>query len=376
MKGLVITSKGIEKYASTEIKELTDGKCEIQDSCVVFECKSFEDLCMLCYKSQSADRVMYLIDNFEFKDFFNDLENAIGKLELIKWIIKNKKFKVECVRHGNHNFKSVDVEKEFAMLISSKYKNKITLDIKDYDIIFLVYIINDNCYIGIDFAGFELNKRPYKIFLHPSSLRGTIAYALIRESGFEKNDIILDPFSRDGIVAIETAFFATGFPCNYFKKDRFAFLKLDIGVDFEKFFRNTDKKIAKKIKAEIYAFDHLFKYVDYSKKNAKIAGVDKEINFSRVELEWLDIKFKKESVDKIITNLPISKNANLDKIYNEFFYQSEYILKKNGTIGLIARMPDLVKKHASSHNFDVFKEKDLWSGEQKLAILILKKKNI
>ena len=63
----------------------------------------------------------------------------------------------------------------------------------------------------------------------------------------------------------------------------------------------------------------MFKYVDFLKKNAKIAGVDKHINFSRVELEWLDIKFKKESIDRIITNPPISKNANLDKVYNEFF---------------------------------------------------------
>ena len=120
----------------------------------------------------------------------------------------------------------------------------------------------------------------------------------------------------------------------------------------------------------------MFKYVDYSRKNAKIAGIDKEINFSRVELEWLDIKFKKESVDRIVTNMPTSKNANLDKIYNEFFYQSEYILKKDGAMGLITRIPDFVKKHASKHNFVVVKEKEVWSGEQMLNILIIKKKSI
>ena len=202
-------------------------------------------------------------------------------------------------------------------------------------------------------------------------MRGTIAYALIRESGFEKVGVVLDPFSRDGIIPIEAAFYATGFPHNYYKKDKFSFLKLELGIDYDNFFNDIDKKI-KEAKADIYSFDHLFKYVDYSRKNAKIAGVDKQINFSRTELEWLDIKFKKESVDRIITNPVTSKNTNLDRIYNEFFYQAEYILKKNGVIAIITKMPDFVKLHAEKHNFVLARKKDVWSGEQLLNILVFK----
>ena len=377
MKGLAITSKGIEETASTEIKELIDQDCKIQECCVTFDFKDFDDLCLLCYKSQSADKVLSLIGSFEFNNFFSDFEKCVQKLNFDEWVAKNKKFKIECIRTGVHDFKSVDVEAKVTSLILKKYKNKkIKIDIKDFDIIFFVYIVNNKCYFGVDFAGFELNKRGYKIFLHANSLRGTIAYALVRESGFEKNDVMLDPFSRDGVISIEAAFYASGFPLNYYKKDRFAFLKLKLGIDFEKFFKNADKNI-KKPKAGIFAYDHLFKYVDYSRKNAKIAGVEKYINFSRTELEWLDIKFKKESVDRIVTNPPTSKNANLDKIYNEFFYQSEYILKKNGSVALISRIPDFVKKYAEKHNFFVVREKEVFSGEQMLNIIIFKNvKNI
>ena len=341
MKGLVITSKGIEETASLEVKDLINANCKIEKGCVAFDFKNFRDLCLLCYKCQSADRVLYLIGSFEFKNFFEDFEIFIKKIEFDKWINESKKFKVECIREGTHGFNSVDVGTKTAKLILKKSKSK-KIDMKNYEVIFLVYIIDDKCYFGVDFAGFELNKRAYKIFLHPNSLRGTIAYALVRGSGFEKKEVMLDPFSRDGVIAIEAAFYAADFPYNYYKKDKFAFLKLKIGIDFEKFFGEADKKI-KKPKAGIYAYDHLFKYVDYSRKNAKIAGVDKHINFSRVELEWLDIKFKKESVGRIITNPPTSKNANLDRIYNEFFYQCGYILKNKGTVALITRIPDFVK---------------------------------
>ncbi|MBI2101751.1 methyltransferase [Candidatus Woesearchaeota archaeon] len=374
MKGLAITSRGIEGTAAIEIKGLINANCKQETGCVIFDFRDFKDLCLLCYKCQSADRIAYLLGSFEFEDFFEDFRKFIDKLKFDKWIGESKKFRVECIREGKHDFNSVNVEGKAAGLIQGKFKNK-KFDMKSHVIIFLVYIFDNKCYFGVDFSGFELNKRAYKIFLHSNSLRGTIAYALVKESGFGKDDVALDPFSRDGVVAIEAAFYAAGFPVNYYKKGKFAFLRLRIGVDFEEFFEGVDKSI-KKSKAEIYSYDHLFKYVDYSRKNAKIAGVDKHINFSRVELEWLDIKFSKESVDRIITNPPTSKNANLEKVYGEFFYQCDYILKNNGTVAIVSRIPDFVKKHAEKRDFAVHREKDVWSGEQVLKIMVFKKKNI
>lgn len=373
MEGFVITSKGLEDAAAAEIKEILNADCKIEETCARFNLKSFEDLCSLCYKCQSIDKAALLLGNLDFEDFLKESEEFIESLDLGSWFKNNKKFKVECIRRGNHNFKSTDVELNVCNLILKKFKaKKIKFDAKDYEIIFLIYIVDNKCYFGIDFAGIDLNKRAYKIFLHSNSLRGTIAYALIRESGFRKSGVLLDPFCKDGVIAIESALYASGVPVNYFNKEKFAFLKLKVDAEFEKVFKKIDKK-AKKTKLNIYSYDHLFKHIDYSRKNAKIAGVDKYINFSRVELEWLDIKFKKESVDVIITSMPTSKNANLDKIYNEFFYQSEYILKKDGRIAIVSRAPDLALKHASKHNFIILKEREVWSGEQMLKIVVFEK---
>ena len=40
-----------------------------------------------------------------------------------------------------------------------------------------------------------------------------------------------------------------------------------------------------------------------SKKNAKIAGIKDWIEFSRIELEWLDTRVEKNSIDIIATQL-------------------------------------------------------------------------
>ena len=223
VKGLIITSKGIEETASLEIRELLNADCKIEEGCVIFELNNLEELCLLCYKCQSADRVLYLIGSFEFENFFEDFERFIEKVEFSDWVGKCKKPKIESIRVGTHNFNSVDIETKVAGPILKKFKNK-KVDINNYGIVFLIYVVNNKCYFGVDFAGFELNKRDYKIFLHPNSLRGTIAYALVKESGFEKEDIMLDPFSRDGVIAIEAAFYAADFPHNYYKKDKYCSL--------------------------------------------------------------------------------------------------------------------------------------------------------
>ncbi|HLC50555.1 MAG TPA: THUMP domain-containing protein, partial [Candidatus Nanoarchaeia archaeon] len=287
-----------------------------------------------------------------------------------KWMTSCKSFRVECIRIGEHDFASPDVETIASKYITKKYK--MTADFKDNEIIFFAYIINNHCYFGVDFAGFEMNKRAYKIYMHPGSLRGPIAFALLQEAGFDKKKAMLDPFSRDGVVCIEAALNASNFPVNYYKKEKFAFLKLKIDADFDKMFKLEDKKI-KEPKGKIYSFDFMFKFIDFSRKNANIAGVDKYMNFSRTELEWLDIKFKKGKVDCIATCLPSSKNANLEKMYKEFFYQSEYILAKEGKIAVITKNPDLAKKHASANKFDVLKEMTVYSGEMPLPVIVFKK---
>ncbi len=374
MKGFAVTSKGIEEIAANDIKELINADSEIEEGCVVFEAKNFEDFCTLCYKCQSIDRVVYLLGSFEFEDFKKEFKKALEKTDFEKWMHDHSKFKAECLRLGSHDFKSVDAEQIASGFITEKFKNT-KIDFNEFEIIVYSYIISNKCYFGIDFAGFELNKRSYKIFLHPSSLRGTIAYSLVRFSGFGKKEKLIDPFSRDGVVPIEAAFFALDFPYNYYKKDKFAFLNLKTSVDYDKFFRNEDKK-TKKAKTGIFAFDYMFKFVDYSRKNAKIAGIDKQVEFSRTELEWLDIKFKKQSVDRIVASLPSSKEASLERIYNELFYQSEYILKKDGTVAVIAKLHDMAKRHAAKHNFEVFREKEVWSGEQSLKIIVFRRKSI
>jgi len=367
MKALAITSEGIEDIASLEIKELINAKSQVKKGCVIFDVKKIEDILLFCYKSQSVNKVLYLLDIFSFKtDLYDKISNSIRKMGLNKWLTKGKSFRVSC-KVINSDISSEELNGKVGELIVNKYNQKVDLD--NPDVVFFVYIFGNNCYLGIDFSGFNLHKRSYKIFNHPNSLRGTIAYALVRIAGFKKKEILLDPFMGSGIIPIEAALFCSGFPVNYFNKEKFAFLKLKTA--YKKFFGKEQIDLKK---LNIIGYDSAWLAVNSAKKNAKIAGINKILSLSRLEVEWLDTKYDKETVDKIVTHPPeISRNVNpkdIEKLYNEFFYQAEFVLKKKGLIVLISRRTDELKKAAEKYRFKLKEERDVYSGKEVLKVLV------
>ena len=383
MKGLAITEKGIEDIAALEVKELINTKAEIKDSCVVFNIENLPDLCTLCYKSQSVSRILFLFDYFKFNnDILKPANEKISKIDFSDWLGKNTSFAVRCIKIRHNELSTAEIEEKFGEFIitnikkNKNYAQKVNLE--EPDIAFLVYINDNSCYIGIDFHGFDLSKRSYKIFMHPASLKGTIAYALVRIAGFEKSDTLLDPFAGSGIISIEAALFASNFPVNYYNKEKFAFLKFKpfSNLDFDKFFSKIDKKISKDT-LDITGYDNSMKFVQYAKKNAKIAGIDKQINFSRVDVEWLDIKFKKNSVDKIVTDVPaLSKYSDrgaVEKSYKELFYQADYVLKKEGIVVILVHDLSQIRKFYEEYNFKIVEQRSIYSGKQELFVVKLKR---
>ena len=383
MKAIAITHKGIEDIAALEVKELIKVNSKVNETVVLFEPKKIIDLCTLTYKAQSIIKVICLFDEFKIQTNFNEIlkiiEKRIKKIDFDEWLDKNKSFKVLCKHLTNDDFSSQDIEKETGAFIidnikeRKKYKQKVNLE--NPDLIFYVYIFNGKCYLGIDFCGFDLSKRDYKVFSSASDIKGTIAYSLLRIAGYKKEKKLLDSFCSSGVIPIEAALYNKG-SVNYYRKDDFAFLKLKPfeKQDFEQFFTKLNKKEDKN-KPLIFASDQQLYHIRSAKKNAKIAAINKDIEFSRADLEWLDTRFDKNEIDLIVTKPMFSKYdlKKTKKTYDEFFYAAKYILSEKGKIVLISRTTELLKESAEKHGFKVTDERIVWQGQQKLEIIIFKK---
>lgn len=383
MKAIVITHKGIEDIAALEIKELIKANPKVNETVVLFEPKKIIDLCKLAYKAQSITRVVYLFDEFKIQNDFNKIlktiEKRIKKINLDKWLDKNKSFKVLCRHLTNNNFSSQDIEKEAGAFIIENIKQKKAynqkVDLENPDLIFYIYIFNERCYLGVDFCGFDLSKRDYKVFSSASDIKGTIAYSLLRIAGYEKQKKLLDPFCSSGVIPIEAALYSRG-TVNYYRKEDFAFLKLKPCEknNFEGLFNKLNKEDNKN-KPLISASDQQLYHIRSAKKNAKIALVNKDIEFSRADIEWLDTRFDKNEIDLIVAKPLFSKYDLLKtkKTYDEFFYAAKYILSEKGKIVLISRSAELLKQSAEKHGFKIAEERIVWQGQQKLQIIVFKR---
>jgi len=185
---IAICLPGLEDVAEKEVK----GK-KIAPGRVEFDLPSND------FKSIST--IYSLIKHFDFKnldDLESELKNITFKID--------ESFKVICNRKGNHNFNSTDVNKIISIsLIKKGYK----LDFKSPKTIIYLDIIDSRCFVGY-LEKENLSKRAYRIRLSNQTLNPCLAYSLISMSGFKKNDVLLDPFCRDGIIAIEAALLNKG----------------------------------------------------------------------------------------------------------------------------------------------------------------------
>ena len=372
MKGIVLVDKGLEEVAEKEIREKLKTKTEKKETVVIFETTE-EDICRIAYTAQSIRRVGLLLAETKITKYEEEnekiFEEAINNANLKKL---NKNLRVECEREGDHEFNSVDVTRTVSQILLKKGYEP---SLKNAENVLFVYIYHDQTYLFLDYSGRDLSKRNYRIFVKASTLKGTLGYALLKIADYKPGENLLDPYCESGVIAIEAALMATKKPVNFYQKD---LLFKKINPKYEKIIQEQDAAIKDKIKG-IFAYDKILKNISNIKKNAKIAGVEKEINFSKTELEWLDTKFEEKSIDKIISKLPsISKKTNekdIEKIYEEIFYQAEFILKEKGLLVICTLKNEELKTIAEKKGFKVKEEKEIYSGQQSYHVTVFIKRS-
>ncbi|MBI2144061.1 hypothetical protein HYU17_02825 [Candidatus Woesearchaeota archaeon] len=199
---------------------------------------------------------------------------------------------------------------------------------------------------------FGLGKREYEVFGNNGGVSGNLAYLLLRAAGYDGRQFIFDPFTRSGAVAIEAALFSSGFPVNHYRRDAlssaFSRLRQFKGFGFGKLFAAAEEAAAlarKRLKGsrpKILSSSQSMQGVRFAEKNARIAGVNKLIRFSRLDIGWLDAKLDEHSVELVVSYPPqfrssndsfaAAENSKLKKLCRDFFYQADFFMKKNGSI--------------------------------------------
>ncbi len=377
MRCIALTNKGIEDVAASEIKDVLGLDAEAADSIVFFDAKNFEDIFRACYRLQSARKIILLLKEFRAKKM-EDIHAAVKNAGLEDWLNSSSSFVVRSIAE-NPGFDRQEIESETGAFILESHSAKV--DLKNPGVTFFVLIEGEKGYFGIDFSGEDLGKRDYRIFAGSEALKPNVAFSLLGISGFKEGETLLDPFCSAGTIPIEAALSCSRISPRKFSKDRLLFCTMEKfrGFDFNAFFDAEDSREVEKPSSRIVAADASFQGISSAKKNSKIAGINKAIEFSRKEPSWLDAKFKEGEVSMIVTFPPLKGRAlgekQVEKIYTELFYQAEFILNKKGSVLLLLNETGIAEASAAKYGFAAAEKREIMQGKMKLVAVVFTRQN-
>ncbi|BBL45766.1 RNA methylase [Nanobdella aerobiophila] len=247
-------------------------------------------------------------------------------------------------------------------------KINILLDLEEEDIIRLMYYSRtlDNIYKlgGSERIRINLSNRNYNIF-NINRLKSTLVSKILYLSRIYEAKNILN-LMDDGSFSIEEGILLKNIPVIFWKmKD------IKYTIDFQ-IYNKVDKKIYC-----VHKDPNLLYKIE---KNSEKALVDDITIFRRINIEWLDQKFKSESIDRIFV-FKIKNRYELSKKEKYIFFQSDYLLRKGGKLyillynninnydQIIKNIIDYIKKY----NIEYIRSYYIYNNNKKLLLLEFKK---
>ncbi|MFW5852665.1 MAG: methyltransferase [Nanoarchaeota archaeon] len=372
MKFAVKCIKDFEEIAAKEAKDLISVSPELGESYIFFDA-TIEKIAKYVYLAQSPRIVLNLLmKSDERKSEGNSEKEIMSKIEKSDFSFIDGSFAVRCSKHS--------LEREIGSLIYKQLdKPIVSMESPDYPL--YLDILDRSYVLGINITDMELDKRGYKIFSHPSSIKGTLGYSLVAISGYKGKGLFLDPCAGSGTICAEAAYSATKFPIRFFEKEKLFSSKfftkfLDEDSSEDQYLNKLEKtKNIDPKSINIRAYDVDLQSVNAMKKNFKIGGIENNISVGRGDIDWLETKFKENSVDFIVTNPPSYTKfteKKIDKFYNKFFYQTEFILSKEGKMVILTnslKPIEIAKKYKLDGNI----EKTSSKGDMKRNIISFRK---
>ena len=274
---------------------------------------------------------------------------------------------MECI-HVDSSATSLEIVPAVAAAAKEDMPS-LKLDLKQPKHTLFAYVAKDICWSGIDLSGFDLSKRAYRIFTHPAGLKGNEAFAVLSMAGCKPDSRLINLQCNDGSIAIEAALMRSATSPFFYEKKNFSFVSLKAADS--KWFEQWD---ARRTEAQtVFAFDSSMNWVTGTNKNAKIAGVSSIVRASRMEPEFIDVKFDRNSVDIIAARLPGPSKRIHEKIavriYDELFSQASNLLTGKGSLVVWISSQELLLASAEKHGFSADSELIYTKGGHKGRII-------
>ncbi len=346
-----------------------------------------EDIILYLYKSQIPTNILLF-----YKKVFLDEEENINFLFEEKFSFdffdSFSSFKVKRIV-GEKYYESVLGRQLYDFFKNNFFKNKnFEVDFKtpDFTIGFLQF--ENNFYLGFLLNDKELYKREYKVYNIPNSLNPAVVASLLYFSNVKDELLVLK--CGDGMIPIEFYFKQFKDSVRRYDKENLNlfFFKIFFSFDAEVFLEEEDKSIEvffkknfKANKNKIFCVDDNANHLQRAKQNSRLANAERIISFSKLNLDFLILKFESKIRNVIVKHPFLSKHFAENKYKNysrKLFEELEHIIFKEGFLTIVSNEFEELKKvigeFESKKSFVLKKYKSISRGDLKLYFVLLQKK--
>lgn len=312
---------GVESVLKREIQDLGYEITKVEDGRVTFA----GDMAAVCRANvflRTAERVMIQIGRVRATTY-DQLFEAVKALDWEYFIPREGKFWVKKASTVKSKlFSPSDIQRIVKKAIVERLKTKYNMDWfaetgAEYPI--RVFFYKDEAIIALDTSGESLHKRGYRKNTAKAPISETLAAALIMLTPWNKDRILVDPFCGCGTFPIEAAMIAANIAPGMNRE--FTAEKWTNFIDKKLWYdavNEANELISDDIETDIQGYDIDGEMVEFSRKNARLAGVDHLIHFQTRPLSELSHSKK---YGFIITNPPygerLEEKETLKPLYRE-----------------------------------------------------------
>jgi putative N6-adenine-specific DNA methylase len=310
------TITGLEEVLAKELLRLGAREVEPLYRAVAFTGdKGFLYKANFCL--HTALRILVPIHSFEVSDE-QSLYNAIKKMPWEDYLEATDSLAIDTVlstRLFSHSqFISQKAKDAIVDRFREKFQVRPDVDLKNPTLRINLHINENICNVSFDSSGESLHKRGYREQTNLAPMNEVLAAGLVKLSGWQKHQPLIDPMCGSGTILIEAALIAANIPPGYYR-ELFGFMKWRKFMPFdEELWKTiTDGAIGRIDASDIQIFGGELSHhvARKAKENVKLARVEDMVQIRECDFREFDPPERKGVV---IVNPPYGERMDKDDL--------------------------------------------------------------
>lgn len=319
LKISVAAASGIEAITKRELKSLGYGDVPSYFGRMNF-IGSMEDVARCNVFLRTASKVRIILAEFK-AETFDELFDGIYSVDFGEILPLDANVAVEAKSVKSKLFALSAIQSVVKKAIVKKMTAKnglVSLPESGERYSFELSLVEDTATLSLDTSGDGLHKRGYRQKVWIAPMRETMAAAIILNSFYRADRVLIDPFCGSGTIPIEAALIATNTAPG-----------LNRSFAFEKFYnapevlsiarQEAQDKIIRDLPLRIYGYDIDSRAIRLSYEHAERAGVKNLVHFEKRDMRDVTSRY---AHGIIITNPPygerLSGGEELKNLYRDF----------------------------------------------------------